>query len=220
MPQKTQTKRAALTKREQVVVAASKLFLDEGYGATGMDAIAKEADVSKATVYSYYEDKSTLFADVMVRMCEEIGGHRPLEELVGSSPDDTLRAVALFWLESLMEAVRRQILQRVVAESRDFPEVGKRFWDTGPGRIEAFVAGYLADAKRRGLLDVDDPARAAASLVGQLAGLYLLPLLAGVRKRPSDAEIRHGVDDVVNGFLASRRLLLPQGGAGHGAKVQ
>ena len=205
MPQQAKPKPAAPSKRERVVLAASRLFLDEGYGPTGMDAIAKEADVSKATVYSYYEDKSALFADVMLRMCEEIGGHRELEELVGSSPDDTLRAIARFWLESLMEAVRRQILQRVVAESRAFPEVGRKFWDTGPGRIEAFVAGYLADAKRQRLLDVDDPARAAASFVGQLAGLYLLPLLAGIRKRPSEAEIRRGVDDVVAGFMASRQ---------------
>ena len=205
MPQQAKPKPAALSKRERVVVVASRLFLDEGYGATGMDAIAKEADVSKATVYSYYEDKSSLFADVMVRMCEEIGGHRPLEGLVGTSPEETLRAVALYFLESVLEAVRRQVLQRVVAESREFPELGKKFWETGPGRIEAFVAGYLADATRRGLLDVDDPARAAASFVGQLAGLYLLPLLAGIRKRPSEAEIRRGVDDVVAGFMASRR---------------
>jgi AcrR family transcriptional regulator len=205
MPQQAKPKPAALSKRERVVVAASKLFLDDGYGATGMDAIAKEADVSKATVYSYYEDKSSLFADVMLRMCEEIGGHRELDELVGHSPDDTLRAVAFSWVESLLEAVRRQILQRVVAESREFPEVGKKFWETGPGRIEAFVAGYLADAKRQGLLDVDDPARVAASFVGQLAGLFLLPLLAGIRKRPSEPEVRRGVDDVVAGFIASRR---------------
>ena len=203
--QQAKPKPAALSKRERVVVAASRLFLDEGYGATGMDAIAKEADVSKATVYSYYEDKSSLFADVMVRMCEAIGGHRPLEGLVGTSPEETLRAVALYFLESVLEAVRRQVLQRVVAESREFPELGKKFWETGPGRIEAFVAGYLADATRRGLLDVEDPARAAASFVGQLAGLYLLPLLAGIRKRPSEAEIRRGVDDVVAGFMASRR---------------
>lgn len=203
--QQAKRKPAALSKRERVVVAASRLFLDEGFGATGMDAIAKEADVSKATVYSYYEDKSSLFADVMVRMCEEIGGHRPLEGLVGASPEETLRAVALYFLESVLEAVRRQVLQRVVAESREFPELGKKFWETGPGRVEAFVAAYLADATRRGLLDVDDPARAAASFVGQLAGLYLLPLLAGIRKRPSEAEIRRGVDDVVAGFMASRR---------------
>ena len=205
MPQQAKLKPAALSKRERVVVAASKLFLDEGYGATGMDAIAKQADVSKATVYSYYEDKSALFADVMLRMCEEIGGHRELEALASPSPDDTLRAIALYWVESLLEAVRRQILQRVVAESREFPEVGKKFWETGPGRIEGFVAGYLADAKRRRLLDVDDPARVAASFVGQLAGLFLLPLLAGIRKQPSEAEIRRGVDDVVAGLIASRR---------------
>ena len=206
MPQQAKPRQAArLSKRERVVVAASKLFLDDGYGATGMDAIAKEAGVSKATLYSYYGDKSSLFADVMVRMCDEVGGHRPLDELVGASPEDGLRAIALFWLNRMLEALDRQFLQRVVAESREFPELGKKFWETGPGRVEAFVAGYLADATRRGLLDVDDPARAAASFVGQLAGLYLLPLLAGIRKRPSEAEIRRGVDDVVAGFMASRR---------------
>jgi AcrR family transcriptional regulator len=204
MPQQAKPRQAArLSKRERVVVAASKLFLDEGYGATGMDAIAKQAGVSKATVYSYYEDKSSLFADVMVRMCEEVGGHRPLEELVSASPEETLRTIALHWLDRVLEAVHSQILQRVVAESREFPELGKKFWETGPGRIEAVVARYLADAKRQGLLDVDDPARVAASFVGQLAGLYLLPLLAGIRKRPSEAEIRRGVDDVVAGFMAT-----------------
>ncbi len=206
MPQKTKPKPAArLSKRERVVVAASKLFLDDGYGATGMDAIAKQAGVSKATVYSYYGDKSSLFADMMVRMCEEVGGRHQVEGLVGASPEDTLRAIALFWLDRVLETVDRQLLQRVVAESREFPELGKKFWETGPGRIEALLARYLEDAKRRGLLDVDDPARVAASFLGQLAGLYLLPMLAGVRKRPSEAEIRRGVDDVIAGFLASRR---------------
>jgi AcrR family transcriptional regulator len=203
MPQQAKPKPAP-SKRERVVVAASRLFLDDGYGATGMDAIAREADVSKATVYSYYEDKSSLFADVMVRMCEDIGGHRQLEELVVESPENTLRAVGLHFVESLLEAVRRQVLQRVLAEAREFPELGKKFWDTGPGRFEAFLAAYLTDAKRRGVLAVDDPARAAASFVGQLAGLYLLPVLAGVRKRPSEAEVRRGVDDVVAGFVAFR----------------
>ena len=102
-----------------------------------MDAIAKEAGVSKATVYSYYGDKSSLFADVMVRMCEEVGGHRQVEGLVGASLEDGLRAISLFWLNRMLEALDRQFLQRVVAESREFPELGKKFWETGPGRVEA-----------------------------------------------------------------------------------
>jgi AcrR family transcriptional regulator len=196
---------APLSKREGVVAAATKLFLEEGYGATGMDAIAKAADVSKATVYSYYADKASLFADVMVRMCEEIGGPAQMEDLAGATPEATLRAIALHGVHRVLEAVRRQIFQRVMAESRQFPELGRKFWETGPGRIEGALARYLGDAKRRGLLDVDDPARVAARLFGQIMGLYLVPLLAGIRSRPSEAEIRRDVDDIVAGFMASRR---------------
>jgi hypothetical protein len=105
----------------------------------------------------------------------------------------------------VLETVHRQILQRVVAESREFPELGKKFWETGPGRMEGLVARYLEDAKRRGILDVDDPARVATRLVGQVTGLYLLPMLAGIRSRPSEAEIRRDVDDIIAGFMASRR---------------
>ncbi len=205
MPRQGKPKLAdRLSKRELVVIAASKLFLADGYGATGMDAIAKEAGVSKATVYSYYGDKSSLFADVMLRMCEEMGGHRQMEGLVGPSPEDTLRAIALYGLHRVLETVHRQILKRVVAESREFPELGKKFWETGPGRMEGLVARYLEDAKRRGILDVDDPARVATRLVGQVTGLYLLPMLAGIRSRPSEAEIRRDVDDIIAGFMASR----------------
>lgn len=192
------------TKRERVVTAAAKLFLEEGYGATGMDAIAKEANVSKATVYSYYVDKASLFADVMVRMCEEIGGPAQMEGLAGATPEATLRAIALHGIHRVLEAVRRQIFQRVMAESREFPELGRKFWETGPGRIEGALARYLEDAKRRGVLDIDDPAQVAARLVGQITGLYLVPMLAGIRNRPSEAEIRRDVDDIVAGFMASR----------------
>jgi AcrR family transcriptional regulator len=196
---------APLSKRERVVAAASKLFLDEGYGATGMDAIAKEADVSKATLYSYYDDKSALFAEVMSRMCEEAGGHLQMEALIGGSPEDTLRAIALHGLRRILAAVRRQFLQRVVAESREFPELGRKFWENGPGRIQGALTLYLEDAKRRRTLRVDDPARDAARLVGQITGLYLLPLLAGIRNPPSEAEIRRDVDEIVGEFVASRR---------------
>jgi TetR/AcrR family transcriptional repressor of mexJK operon len=193
------------SKRERVVSAASKLFLEDGYGATGMDAIAEGAGVSKATVYSYYDDKATLFADVMARMCEELGGPPPVEGLVGESPEAALRAIALRGLHRVLETVHRQILQRVVAESPEFPELGKKFWENGPGRFEAIVTRYLADAKRQKLLDVADPPRAAARLVGQITGLYLLPMLLGVRGRPSEAEIRRDVDDLIAGFLATVR---------------
>jgi len=195
---------AKRSKRERVVGAATKLFLGEGFGTTGMDAIAKEAGVSKATVYSYYKDKASLFADVMLRMCDDVGGHDVLA-LTGDSPEATLKAVALFGLTRVLESLDRRILQRVVAESSEFPELGKKFWATGPGKLEESVAAYLADADRRGLLVVKDPRRAAARFVGLVSGVYLLPMLVGVRSRPSEQEMRRDLDEVITGFLATLR---------------
>ena len=134
-----------------------------------------------------------------------MGGPLPLGGLAGAPPEEALRAIALHGLQRVLETVERQILRRVVAESREFPELGRRFWEAGPGRLEGALTRYLEDAKRRGLLEVDDPARLAARLFGQLSGLYVLPMLAGIRKRPSEAEIRRDVDDVVAEFVAGRR---------------
>ena len=40
--------------------AATELFLDAGYGAVSMDAIACRARVSKRTVYSYFPGKDAI----------------------------------------------------------------------------------------------------------------------------------------------------------------
>ena len=199
-------------KRELVVDAAAKLFVRQGFGSTGMDAIADEAGVSKATLYSYYKDKSSLFADVMHRMCDEMGGVRPEEIPAEEGPEATLRAVATLGVSRLLDAIDGGLLPRAVAEAREFPEIGTWFWEAGPEKLEAFVAGYLAQAAKRHLIEVDDPQRAAARFIGLVTGMYLLPILVGVRSRPSDTEIRRDVDDVVSSFLAGLTPPSPQDG--------
>jgi len=57
-------------KQNGIVGAAETLFLQQGYGATSMDQIAKEAGVTKQTVYRYFASKNELFAAVMRRVQE------------------------------------------------------------------------------------------------------------------------------------------------------
>ena len=54
------------SKRDLIVEAARKLFLEAGYGTTSMDALAAKAGVSKPTIYSYFANKEALFGAVMV----------------------------------------------------------------------------------------------------------------------------------------------------------
>ncbi len=66
-------------KKEQIVEAARKLFTQYGYKKVSMDEIAKEAGVTKKTVYAYFKDKDELFkyfvfeeVDIMKKLVQEV----------------------------------------------------------------------------------------------------------------------------------------------------
>jgi AcrR family transcriptional regulator len=50
--------------------AARTLFLEQPYDTVSTDAIAREAKVSKATLYVYFPSKDALFAAVVRELCE------------------------------------------------------------------------------------------------------------------------------------------------------
>ena len=50
----------ALSKREQIVTEALKLFYRDGFNATGVDRISAEAGVSKKTLYNHFKSKDEL----------------------------------------------------------------------------------------------------------------------------------------------------------------
>ena len=57
-------------KAESILAAAKRTFLAAGFGAVSMDSIAREARVSKATVYAHFGSKEELFGAVIERECE------------------------------------------------------------------------------------------------------------------------------------------------------
>ena len=50
-----------MNKKEEVINAARELFTKYGYKKVSMDEIAKEANVTKKTIYSYFSDKEAMF---------------------------------------------------------------------------------------------------------------------------------------------------------------
>lgn len=74
--------------KQLILEKAIQLFLKSGYQLVSMEDVAKECDVTKATVYYYYSTKAELFTDAMVQMMIRISGRitiilskeRPLKE--------------------------------------------------------------------------------------------------------------------------------------------
>src|SRR5713226_8482470 len=69
-----QNRRAQQT-RERLRAAAHRLFLQQGYLATSIDAILAEAGISsKETLYRHYANKEALFVDVLSHLTMEQSG--------------------------------------------------------------------------------------------------------------------------------------------------
>lgn len=54
--------------REQIVTAAMRLFLEQGYEKTSIRAIAQAIDYSPGTIYLYFKDKNDIFYEVHNRV--------------------------------------------------------------------------------------------------------------------------------------------------------
>lgn len=57
-------------RKQQIMVAAKRVFVKKGYGRTTMERIAKEAELSAGTLYLYFKSKSELWATLSIRVLQ------------------------------------------------------------------------------------------------------------------------------------------------------
>ena len=158
----------APAKRAAIESAALALFLRDGYARTSVDAVAREAGVSKRTVYDYYGDKQRLFLDVIAR--NQAGHEDDFRALLDATlPADApdLEASLVAFGRAFASGVaqtpdRNAMVRLLVAEAAHFPELLQRWREPGPQ--QQVLADRLAGFAGRGLLDVPDPLEAAAYL--------------------------------------------------------
>jgi AcrR family transcriptional regulator len=76
----THRQRQALQTRRLIVDAASRLFLERGYGLTTMEAIAAEAGVAVSTVYAVFKNKRAILREIRAAWHEQTRVHEIHEE--------------------------------------------------------------------------------------------------------------------------------------------
>jgi AcrR family transcriptional regulator len=88
-------------RREELLDAAQRLFLDKGIGATSIDDIASAADVAKGTFYLYFPSKETLLHALQERFVA--GFLERLEIAMESCGPERWRARLQAWVSTLIE---------------------------------------------------------------------------------------------------------------------
>src|SRR5260370_7766636 len=89
-------------KAETILAAAERTFLASGFGAVTMDAIAREAGVSKATVYAHFTGKEELFGAIVARVSERRFGGFSAEALDPVDIEASLTPIARRFLAPLL----------------------------------------------------------------------------------------------------------------------
>ena len=189
-------------KYDQVLDGARAVFMSDGYEGSSVDAIARAAGVSKATLYSYFADKRILFMEVAKAECCAQMAEADIVLSDVHNPRAVLSTAASRMLGFILSDFGQSIFRMCVAESDRFPELGREFYETGPKMFQARMTVYLRAAVEAGSLAIDD-FELAADQFHELCKASLFPeLVFGIRREVDDAERRRVIDGAVDTFLA------------------
>ena len=195
--------------RERLRAAAQRLFLQQGYLATSIDAILAEAGVSsKETLYRHYASKEDLFVDVL--------GHLTLSQpgfseklVVLPTPHDLLSLrQALTQLSREILSLMRQpeylaLVRIIIAEAPRFPQLGSLFFSTVPQRGLTIIVELLQAAREQQIIaDVDFEVVARALLGGLLSYAITGLMFAGEQARLPSLDHADEVVEVMMRALA------------------
>ncbi|PWE29308.1 TetR/AcrR family transcriptional regulator [Maritimibacter sp. 55A14] len=189
-------------KFDQVLEGARMIFMRDGFEGASVDEIARAAGVSKATLYSYFPDKRLLFTEVARLECNrqadealgKIDMSAPIEVILREAGDRIVR----FFLSEFGQ----QVFRICVSESHRFPELGRRFYESGPALLCERLSHVLSPAIARGELRIDD-LDLAAHQFGELCKSDLfVRSLCGVTTDVSQSEIDRVVNGAVEMFMA------------------
>lgn len=192
---------AAATKAESILVAAKQCFLAAGFGAVSMDAIARQAGVSKATVYAHFSGKEELFGAVVGGECQSRFETFSASELDPGDLRNSLEILGRRFLELILSPDAIALHRIIVAEVTRFPALGEVFWRAGPERSLGQIEAFMRAAAGRGTLALADARLAAEQFVGLMRGELHLRQLLRLEPAADETELAASIAAAVATFI-------------------
>lgn len=196
-------RRVAREKDQTIIDAAIQLFLEKGYGATGMAEIASLAEVSPATLYKHYHGKEALFAATIAELRQRLTSDAPVE-LDALPLDEALTVFLSHYVALLADPRTLALLRLMISEASRHPSVVHAFYEHGKSTLFLPLASRLRVAAESNELELPGEDIPMRQLLSMAEGHVILRgLLAG---ETGDAEHHRSiVEEAVQTFLARYR---------------
>jgi AcrR family transcriptional regulator len=164
-------------KRHRLIEAALDEFATQPYASASLDRIAANADVSKGSLYQYFEDKADLYQHLVLT---ELAARRTAAIVPAAASGNffqRVEAMFLAGLSSFRADPRAAALGARVYENASEP-VTREISEQARARGATFFREQLAAAVERGEVRDDLDLDLAARMVATLAGPGMIDALA------------------------------------------
>jgi AcrR family transcriptional regulator len=174
--------------RSQLIVIATRLFADRGYEDTSIEAVLREAGVSRGSLYHHFASKEALFEAVAEDVETSVGAQTLAAASGSDGPVAALRAGFLAWIRLAGDPVVRRILLI------DGPSV--LGWERWRAMEEQHALGLI----RAVVQVIADEGKLRPELVGTLAHVLLASVnevaLLVARSEDKEAAMEAGADTI------------------------
>ena len=190
-------------KRRQIVEGARAVFLAQGFDAASMNDIARAAGVSKGTLYVYFKHKEDLFEAIVEQECEG-----QAEGIFDLDPNDhaveaILTRLGVAYVKFLCRPEKASAIRTVIAIAHRMPELGAKFYASGPAKGIGRLAGYIEAQVAAKVLAVEDCEIAAAQFMEACQAMIFKSMVFNFASAPSPEQIERVVRIAVRTFLAA-----------------
>jgi AcrR family transcriptional regulator len=190
----------------EIVSAALEVFAEKGFAAAKLDEIARLAGVSKGAVYLYFETKQDIFRAVVGQaIAPNITAIRAMVAAHPGPLADLIRAVVGRVAGVVQTTPLGGVLKMVVAESGNFPEIARVWYDELVSQALGAMSDAIAAAQARGEVRPGDPRIYALQLVSPLlVSVLWRETFTPVGAPPFDipAVMAQHVDTLLRGMLS------------------
>lgn len=135
----------------EILAAALNIFSAKGFTATKLDEVAKEAGVSKGTVYLYFESKEVLLKEVVTEFVlpHIIKAEEEAEHYTGSVKS-LIILLAEQWKIKILNTELCGIPKLIISEAANFPELADFYLVNVIQRGRKFISRLISLGTERG----------------------------------------------------------------------
>lgn len=190
-----------LEKRAKILQAAKSIFLKLGYHAANMNQIAKEAGVTKLTVYNHFQDKANLFICAIEETCEESICAKEFVLTAETNFEQALylmchRALSIIYLPEALKLDR--VLFELAAEQSPLTQ---QFFDASHTRMCNVWCDFFQQAIALKFIQADEPLAQTELILSLMLGTRHHRVLLGLDEVPTITEVDQTIQQAIVLFL-------------------